>query len=64
MPNSHYRFIEWSGDAIGAGSTIITMDAPKSVIANFAPPFDSCGKDGNPKASEVFDLKPTRLQAP
>jgi len=26
------------------------MDGPKSVIANFALPYDSCGKDGNPKA--------------
>ena len=36
-PNSGYLFAQWSGDASGLDSpTTITMDADKSIIANFA----------------------------
>lgn len=50
-PSSGYVFDSWTGDAAGAATTTITMNANKSVTANFivpppAPTTSSCLTDG------------------
>ncbi len=43
-PNTNYTFANWSGDATGTNPTVtITMDADKSIVANFTyvPPANS-----------------------
>jgi len=55
-PVAHYRFIAWSGGVTGSSNPIsITMDAAKSITANFAIPVDSCNfsQDGNPTVADV-----------
>ena len=39
-PTGGYQFSDWSGDCTGSGACVVTMDADKSVKANFAPVFD------------------------
>ena len=39
-PTDGYQFSDWSGDCTGSGACVVTMDADKSVKANFAPVFD------------------------
>ena len=39
-PTDGYQFSDWSGDCTGNGTCVVTMDAGKSVKANFAPVFD------------------------
>ena len=39
-PAEEYQFSEWDGDCSGTGACAVTMDADKSVTANFAPVFD------------------------
>ena len=56
-PNTHYRFIAWTGDVMGnSNPTTVTMDAAKSVVAHFAVPIDSCTANQNGKAS-VSDVQ-------
>jgi hypothetical protein len=49
IPNSGYRFSNWSGDASGTSNPItITMNSDKSIKANFSaiPPSEEAGKKG------------------
>ena len=39
-PADEYQFSEWTGDCSGSGSCVVTMDAAKSVTANFVGVFD------------------------
>ena len=39
-PADGYQFSEWTGDCSGSGSCVVTMDAAKSVTANFVGVFD------------------------
>ena len=48
-PNAGYAFTGWSGDCTGTGACSVTMDAAKSVTANYGrtpATADSCKKDG------------------
>ena len=39
-PADGYQFSEWTGDCSGSGACVVTMDAAKSVTANFVGVFD------------------------
>ena len=39
-PADGYQFSEWTGDCSGSGSCVVTMDAAKSVTANFVGVFN------------------------
>ena len=40
IPADGHQFSEWTGDCSGSGSCVVTMDAAKSVTANFVGVFD------------------------
>jgi hypothetical protein len=51
--NPGYRFVNWSGDVVevddvDAATTYVTMNAPYSIIANFAPFAGGNGTTGDP----------------
>jgi hypothetical protein len=49
LPNIHYRFLNWSGDASGSANPLsVTLNQDKSITANFQriiyPPFEAAGQ--------------------
>ena len=39
-PTDDHQFSEWDGECTGKGACVVTMDADKSVTANFTPVFN------------------------
>ena len=54
-PSSGYAFSSWSGACTGSGACSVTMDAAKSVTANFAATTTFTGTEllGRPKATSI-----------
>ena len=54
-PNSGYAFSSWSGACTGSGACSVTMDAAKSVTANFAATIAFTGTEllGRPEATSM-----------
>ena len=58
-PASGYSFSNWSGDASGAASSVgVTMDADRSVTANFSQVCYTLTVDSNPSAGGSVGVSP------
>ena len=56
--NPPYEFSNWSGDASGSSTTTVTMDADKTVTANFSIPCYTLSTAVNPGGSGTIAASP------